>query len=57
MVLLWRVPMYIKDHPMPMFILDVILSALMIGVLVYIVIATTPPESIRMVSHVTKKSR
>ena len=57
MVLLWRVPMYIKDHPMPIFILDVILSALMIGVLVYIVIATTPPESIRMVSHVTKKSR
>jgi len=33
-----------KDHAMPIFLLDLILSAVMIGLLLYLVIATTPPE-------------
>jgi hypothetical protein len=43
-VLLIDATVYIKDRLMLIFILDVILSASMIGVLAYIVIATTPPE-------------
>ena len=38
-------PLHIEVHLMLIFILDAILSASVIGVLAYVVIATMPPES------------
>jgi hypothetical protein len=43
-MLFWRPVMCQKDYPMSIFVLDLILSAVMIGLLVYLVIASTPPK-------------